>query len=104
MPMSSQKGEEKMTRKELVELLVANYGENDEVFVKYEDDQGDWVDTVKGIGDVTQTHSKGHYEVRNADGEWKRMAEGDDVWKHMRNDVRYVTDKEWEETHRCIIV
>ena len=93
-----------MTRKELVELLTANYGEDEEVFAKYEDGQGEWVDKVVGIGDVTQTYSRGHYEVRNADEEWERMAEGDDVWNYARENVRYVTDRMWDETRKCIVL
>ena len=94
-----------MTRKELVDLLVANYAEDDEVYVRYEDDQGECVDKVKGVEDVTQTCGKGHYEVRSGIGEdWTRLAEGDSVWNYSRECVRYVTDETHNETRRCIVV
>ena len=93
-----------MTRKELVKLLESSYAEDDEVYVRYEDDQGDeCVDNVKGIGDVTQTCSIGHYEVRNADGDWLEIG-CDDVWNYARECVRHVTDSEYDVTRKCIII
>ena len=94
-----------MTRKELVDLLVANYAEDDEVYVRYEDDQGECVDKVKGVEDVTQTCCNGHYEVRNGVGEeWTRLAEGDSIWNYSRECVRYVTDYDYDVTRKCIMV
>ena len=94
-----------MTRKELVELLVANYGEDDEVFVKYVDDQGDCVDMVKGVEDVTQTFCNGHYEVRkDKDSEWETLREDDSIWRHAIDCVRYVTDYNYDVTRKCIVV
>lgn len=94
-----------MTRKELVDLLVANYAEDDEVYVRYEDDQGECVDKVKGVEDVTQTHCNGHYEVRNGiGGNWTRLAEGDSIWNYFEECVRHVTDETHEVTRKCIMV
>ena len=94
-----------MTRKELVDLLVANYAEDDEVYVCYTDEVGECVDKVTGVGDVTQTHCNGHYEVRNGvGGEWTRLAEGDSIWNYSRECVRYVTDERREVTRKCIMV
>lgn len=92
-----------MTRKELVDLLVANYAEDDEVYVSYEDEHGECVDTAKGVGEVTQTPCNGHYEVRNGE-EWTRLAEGDSIWNYSRECVRYVTDERREVTRKCILV
>lgn len=94
-----------MTRKELVDLLVANYAEDDEVYVRYEDDQGECVDKVKGVEDVTQTHCNGHYEVRkDKDSEWETLGEDDSIWHYSRDCVRYVTDEEYDVTRKCIVV
>lgn len=94
-----------MTRKELVDLLVANYAEDDEVYVRYEDDQGECVDKVKGVRDVTQTHCNGHYEVRkDKDSEWETLGEDDSIWHYCRDCVRYVTDEEYDVTRKCIVV
>ena len=92
-----------MTRKELVDLLVANYAEDDEVYVRSWDDHAECVDKVKGIEDVTQTHCNGHYEVRNGE-EWTRLAEDDSIWNYSRERVRYVTDERREVTRKCIMV
>lgn len=94
-----------MTRKELVDLLVANYAEDDEVYVCYEDDQGECVDKVKGVEDVTQTHCNGHYEVRkDKDSEWETLGEDDSIWNYSRECVRYVTDERYDVTRKCIMV
>lgn len=94
-----------MTRKELVDLLVANYAEDDEVYVCYTDDMGECVDKVKGVGDVTQTHCNGHYEVRNGDDEnWTKLAEGDSIWNYSQGGVRYVQTGSYDVTRKCIVV
>ena len=93
-----------MTRKELVDLLVANYAEDDEVYVRYLDDMGECVDKVTGVGDVTQTHCNGHYEVRGANGEWEKLAEDDSIWNYSRECARYVTDEKYDVTRKCIMV
>ena len=94
-----------MTRKELVKLLESSYGEDDEVYVRYLDDMGECVDKVTGVGDVTQTHCKGHYEVKDGYGsEWRELAEGDSIWNYSRDCVRYVTDERYDVTRKCIMV
>jgi hypothetical protein len=95
-----------MTRKELVDLLVANYAEDDEVYVRSWDDHQECVDKVKGIEDVTQTHCNGHYEVRkDKDSEWETVKEDDSIWRYAPGDcVRYVTDYNYDVTRKCIII
>lgn len=93
-----------MTRKELVDLLTANYAEDDEVYVRYLDDQGECVEKVTGIQDVTQTYCKGYYEVRGANGEWEKLKDGDSVWNYTTDNARYVTDSRYDVTRKCIMV
>jgi hypothetical protein len=93
-----------MTRKELVDLLVANYAEDDEVYVRYLDDQGECVDKVKGVDDVIQTYCNGHYEVRGANGEWEKLKDGDSLWNYTTDNSRYVTDHKYDRTRKCIVV
>lgn len=97
-----------MTRKELVELLESQYGENDEVFVKYDDDQGEErVSGVFGIEDVTQTHIvKCRWKEENDQGEWCEIS-AKDAWQKggCRNErVRcFVMWKKQNITRRCIV-
>ena len=95
-----------MTRKELVKLLESSYGEDDEVYVCYEDDQGECVDVAKCVEDVTQTCCNGHYEVRkDKDSEWETVREEDSIWRYAPGDcVRYVTDYNYDVTRKCIII
>ena len=93
-----------MTRKELVDLLVANYAEDDEVYVRYLDDQGECIDEVKSVEDVTQTHCNGHYEVRGANGKWEKLKGGDSLWNYTTVNTRYVTDSKYDVTRKCIVV
>lgn len=53
-----------MTRKELVDMLVENYAEDDEVYVCYYDDKGEYVEKAGMVKDITQTFSNGYYEVK----------------------------------------
>lgn len=94
-----------MTRKELVEQLTANFAEDEEVFVKYDDDQGVCVDPIKGIEEVSEDYCKTHYEVEK-DGKWV-------MWDKKGHPTHYgvpyaksriVVDRKWTETKRCIIV
>lgn len=98
----------KMTRKELVELLESQYGEDDEVFVKYEDDQGEErVSGVSGIEDVTQTHIvKSRWEEQNDQGEWCEIPVKEAFQKGgCRNErIRYVGMKFQDITKKCIVV
>lgn len=96
-----------MTKKELVELLNANFADNDEVFVHYEDDQGECVDGIKAVEDVTQNFLKRHFQVLNhATGEWKDWPHEDHPTYHgyKYREYREIIDREWSETKKCLIV
>lgn len=99
-----------MTRKELVELLIANYGENDEVFVKYEDDQGECTSTVSGVEDFTQTYiTKSRWEIQDRiSGEWKEISNEEARRKNgcrcITDKIRYVTVETEDITRKCIVV
>lgn len=96
--------EKKMTRKKLVELLSANYAEDEEVFVKYEDDQGICVDGIASVEDVTQTFCAGYYEVK-VNGEWVNAKEnGYKIFNFAREDIRWVNQGEYNVTKKCIVV
>ena len=92
-----------MTRKELVDLLVANYAEDDEVYVRYFDDQGECVDKVNGVEDVTETFCQGYYEVK-VDGNWRKMENGECAIDFARDCVRYVQTGDYDVTRKCIVV
>ena len=92
-----------MTRKELVDLLVANYAEDDEVYVRYLDDQGECVDKVKGVEDMTQTYCQGYYEVKDNDG-WRKMDDGERAMNFANGCVRYVQTGSYDVTRKCIVV
>ena len=92
-----------MTRLELVKLLEENYREDDEVYVMYRDDQGQCIDMVCGVEDVMEEHCYGHHELRDENGEWIPLADGE-VWNYSRNDTRYVVDGIRKSTRKCIVV
>jgi hypothetical protein len=91
-----------MTKKELVELLNKNFKDDEEVFVKYEDDQGTCIDGIKKIEDITQNFIEHHFEIFK-DGKWSKWGN-----KHIQfpswGEWRDVIDRKWSETKKCIIV
>ena len=97
-----------MTRKELVELLNANFGENDEVFVKAYDDQGEYTTDVDGVEDFTQTFvTKSRWEIKDrVSGEWKEISEKDALrmggCRCLTENIRYVTIETQDVTRKCI--
>ena len=94
-----------MTRKELVDLLVANYAEDDEVYVCYSDDQGECVEKAKGVEDVTQTFCRGYYEVKDGYGsEWRKLKEGESVYNFVSGFARYIQEGTYDVTRKCIVV
>ena len=93
-----------MTKKDLVKLLDAKYADDDEVYVRYLDDQGECIEKAVGVEDVTKTHTQGHYEVKTADGEWKKVPEDESLWGYASRDIKYVTDKTYDVTKTCIVV
>lgn len=94
-----------MTKKELVELLNKNFKDDEEVFVKYDDDHDTCVGGIEKIEDVTQTFMEHHWEVLDKDGNWTRWnrpchpsyVRGNHKW-------REIVDREWVETKKCMIV
>lgn len=95
-----------MTKKELVELLNANFADGDEVFVRYEDDHDECVGSIDCIKDITQNFVETHCEVLK-DGTWTRW---ENKYAHptylgfREGEWRRVFDREWSETKRCICV
>ena len=60
-----------MTRKKLVEVLTANFAEDEEVTFVYNDDQGEVRETRVEIKDHTESHCNGHYEMfETATNKW----------------------------------
>lgn len=93
-----------MTRKELVALLESQYGEDDEVFVKYDDDQGECISDVHGIEDVTQTHIvKSRWEEKDDLGGWHEIS-AKEAFQKSGERVRYVTLETQDITKKCIVV
>lgn len=97
-----------MTKKELVELLNANFADNDEVFVRYEDNQGECVGGIKSVEDVTQNFIKRHFQVFNPiiNGweDWKRGKDHPIYHGFKCGEWREIVDREWSETKKCICV
>ena len=95
-----------MTKKELVELLNKNFKDDEEVFVKYEDDQGTCVGVIEKIEDVKQKFIKQHFEVLDKDGNWTRWNHPycHPSYVHDNHEWREIVDREWTETRRCICV
>lgn len=101
------KGNQPMTKKELVELLNANFADNEEVFVRYDDDQGECVGEIKSVEDVTQNFIKRHFQVLNPiTDEWEVWPREDHPTYHgyKNGEYREIIDREWSETKKCICV
>lgn len=97
-----------MTKKELVELLNAKFADDEEVFVRYDDDQGECVGEIKSVEDVTQNFIKRRFQVLNpATNEWEDWPRGDEhptYHGYKREECRVIVDREWSETKKCICV
>lgn len=96
-----------MTKKELVELLNANFADNDEVFVRYEDDQCERVGGIKSVEDVTQNFIKRHFQVRNFSTNKWEVWHGEDhpaCHGYEYGTYREIVDRTWSETKKCICV
>lgn len=94
-----------MTKKELVKLLNEKFSDDEEVFVKFCDDQGECVEPISKVDNVSQTFVQYDYEV-NIDGKWvpytNRLVHPLRIYnKHM---VKQVNHKQWTETKKCICV
>lgn len=93
-----------MTKKALVELLDENFKDDDEVFIKY-DDQGTLVSSVKAIEDVTQNFIKHHFEVLDNYNNWVKWESNYHPSKwYSENMWCKIIDREWSETKKCIVV
>lgn len=95
-----------MIKKELVELLNTNFADNDEVFVRYDDDQGECIGDIKSVEDVTQNFLERHFYVLNpVTNEWELWPRGDEHPSHHGYKVgqyREIIDREWSITKKCI--
>lgn len=94
-----------MTKKELVKLLNEKFSDDEEVFVKFCDDQGDCVEPISTVDNVSQTFASFDYEV-NIDGKWVPYT---NKLVHPRRiydeeSIRTVNYKEWTKTNKCICV
>lgn len=94
-----------MTKKELIAFLNANFADNDEVFVMYEDDHGECVASIDSIRDVKECFQKDHFEVME-NGNWIRW---ENPFVHPSAHFRHgkwrrVLDREWSITKKCICV
>ena len=93
-----------MTKKELVELLDKNFKDDDEVFIKYDDDQGPCVSGIKAIEDVTQNFIKHHFEVLDNYNNWVKWKSKFHPSRLHSKSWREVIDREWSGTKKCIVV
>ena len=95
-----------MTKKELIDLLNKNFKDDEEVFVQYYDDEGSCVGKVEEVNDVSETFSNGHWEILK-DGKWVKSEYNGCPSRYVKlkeNEYRYVEDKVWTETKKCIVV
>ena len=95
-----------MTKKELVKLLNENFADDEEVFVRYDDDQGECVDKIREVNEVTQTFIEKHYNVLIG-GKWVRWDKGmqhPSYFGYKDREWEEVIDREWQETKKCICV
>jgi hypothetical protein len=92
-----------MTKKELVKLLNEKFTDDEEVFVKFCDDQGECVEPISKVDNVSQTFEKYEYEV-NIDGKWvpytNKLVHPRRVYDEYL--IRTVNHKQWTETKKCI--
>lgn len=94
-----------MTKKELVKLLNEKFSDDEEVFVSFCDDQGECVEPISRVDDVSQTFESYVYEV-NIDGKWvpytNKLVHPRRVYdEHL---IRTVNHLQWTETKGCICV
>ena len=94
-----------MTKKELVKLLNENFSDDEEVFVSFQDDQGDCVESILKVDNVSRTFVDYDYEI-NIDGKWVLFNRA--LLTHIRNfeneQIRKVNYRQWTETKKCICV
>ena len=100
-----------MTRKELVKLLEASYGENEEVFVKYDDDQGTVTASIGGeVSDFTETiATKTCWEIQDREtGTWREISDAEARSKggcSCRTDkIRFRIVETQNRKRKCIVV
>lgn len=92
-----------MTKKELVELLNANYADDETVAIKYWDDQGECFEDIGEVGkEEEHRYEHGHWE-RLDDGVW-RECKYLDVWKCDDAHRRFVKDRDVVVKYKCIVV
>lgn len=103
-----------MTRRELTELLAANFAEDEEVTFVYSDDQGDVRTTSAEVRDHEQETCKGHWEYKGVPvGDYediKKMRKtGIDIFGNkctygdLHVHVKWVRDSEWVKDKRRVV-
>ena len=92
-----------MTRKELVEALTANFGEDEEVYVRYCDDGEELFEKIAGVETRTENLRCGHYEVEE-NGKWRRVSREEELMKFHPWECRYVQDGTYAVKRKCIVV
>ena len=92
-----------MIRKELVEALIANVGENEEVYIRYFDDGEEYFANIAEVGTKTESLRRGHYEVEE-NGKWRRMSQEEELMKFHPWECRYVQDGTYAVKRKCITV
>ena len=100
-----------MTRKELVKLLEASYGENEEVFVKYDDDQGPVTTSISGeVSDFTETiATKTCWEIQDREtGTWREISAAEARSKGgcscITDKIRFRIVETLNQKRKCIVV
>ncbi len=97
-----------MTKKELVALLNANYKDDDEVLVGYQDEYASWIVPIKEIGDMSHEACETHFEVCE-NGKWVRWEDNQGHPANAQNGFqpwqwRPIIDRAYTETLRCLKV
>lgn len=92
-----------MTRRELVEALTANVGEDEEVYIRYFDDGEEYFDQIAGVETKTENFRHGHYEVIE-NGTWRRLSQEENLMKFLPWECRYVQDGTYAVERKCIVI
>ena len=97
-----------MTKKELIALLNANFADNDEVFVAYEDKYwgGNCLCDIDSIKDQRFERCSFHYEIMR-DGKWGKSEDEKNRNPYaigFMGDCKQVIDREWSVMKRCLVI
>lgn len=93
-----------MTKKELVKLLNENFADDEEVFMRYDDEQSECVTEIREVREVIQTFIENHYNVLIG-GKWVRWDKGmqhPSRFGYKAGEWEEVIDHKRQETKKCI--